>query len=515
MLLFCLTKYNVKFYNYRAKLFVLITIGGVLLMEKYYIHFTNGKDAVCDSGDFKVTGTKNMEFITSGKKMWGFNDTSRLYLTFDVKSNKSYNLAMHLMTSEAHSGHDLRLEVGINNHILISYTDIYDIANDLVITLQKGELNVGTNSITLDVTYNNGPKLYIDYVVIEEVSSFTSSYENPSQNSQLQEKSNQTLSRPSSNSIWMSNIYDDTPLAGVSIPGTHDSCAIRTGMFRSMWSCQDHSIREQLLVDIRVGLKGTSPNDLVTCHGSGFFSGVYEKLYLVFDAVTAFLNEHRSECVVMTLKIEDWADYSNRHDAGKRLLLSLLNRYRSFLYISDTCPNIGAVRGKIYLINRIDDSLNFGAPISIPDNTKGVMLEPVANRRFKVYVQDNYGFNLSPFSAHDIKWEAVKNEMDLRYDNYKKNNSTRNDMYLCYCNGFRLGFGVYVMKDILDYLGANTPPYTRPFLSPWMFFDYPFWEYRTNQYGYMNVVDAIIDLNYALFNPRYPKKYSCSEYDEL
>lgn len=46
------------------------------------------------------------------------------------------------------------------------------------------------------------------------------------------------------------------------------------------------------------------------------------------------------------------------------------------------------VRGKIVLLNRIDDSLDFGAPVSIPHNVAGTYLADSVNRQYRVYVQD-------------------------------------------------------------------------------------------------------------------------------
>lgn len=71
------------------------------------------------------------------------------------------------------------------------------------------------------------------------------------------------------------------------------------------------------------------------------------------------------------------------------------------------------------------------------------------------------------------------------------------------------------MKNIIDYLGKDLPNHGRPYFAPWLILDYPFWKYFTRPYGYMNVVDAIIDLNFAIYDHKFKNTYFCLEYFDL
>ena len=490
------------------------------MLEKNYIYFDRGSQAVEDSKDFTMGGTKNIDTECSSPKAWKFQSPSRLYLQFNAKSDTNYDLILGLTTQDQSASNDLIMEIGANDKTLWTYRNLQIVNSPMVLTIDKNEIHSGKNTITIDVRYSSSSPLYLSYAIIEEVY-YTDLSEDGAVTSVSEEgiENKDTVvskgehERPVHNCEWMKGITDMTPLAGISIPGTHNSAAINR-VFTTFWSCQDHSIKDQLLggirlLDIRIRVVGTRPEDLRTCHGKGFM-GEYEKLYKVFDAVKEFLEEYNTECVVMTLKVDDWANYKQKKADGKRLILELLNRYEAFLYKSARCPLMKEARGKIYLINRIDDTLDFGAPIGVPDNTKGEYLPATTNRQFRVYVQDNYDFNNGPDKARRDKFAVVRYAMYLRHTEFEKNPLTREDVYLCYCNGFRRGFGVYVMGNIINYYGSKLPLDGRPLIAPWMFFDYPFMTYKTDNYRLMNVIDCIIDLNYIGWGGlRYPKTYHC------
>lgn len=154
-------------------------------------------------------------------------------------------------------------------------------------------------------------------------------------------------------------------------------------------------------------------------------------------------------------------------------------------------------RGKIYLINRIDDSLDFGTPIDIPNNTKGSHLAPTRNRAFDVYVQDYYQLSLKPITACAAKYKVVKEAIDLRNSNY--NHEKDSQMHLCFCSAFRDGFGVYIMEDIINYI-ADLKKKKNLRVIPWMMFDYPFISYTAIfRYYNVNVVNAVIEVNYSSY----------------
>lgn len=476
--------------------------------EKYYIYFTEGEKEEAESDRFVVAGTKNIDKECASKK-WLLGSPSRIYFHLNATKDLSYNVALHFTADSASSNLDLTLTVGINDATVQTLEHLIIEDDTVILPISDKELRGNAvNTLSIDATYTSGSALYIDHAVVEEMYN--------TERTEKEAAAAGPYARPSSNCNWMNAIMSGTLLTSISIPGTHDSCAIRKGLFRSVFSCQDHTLTEQLhggirFLDIRVGLTGKQPTDLITCHESARH-GDYQKLYTAFDEVTSFLKAYPSECVIMSLKIDDWADYEKNHSAGLSLLVKLMEKYNSYFYKSPDCPNLGMVRGKIYLINRIDDTLRFGVPIDIPDDTEGSMLDATANRNFKVYVQDKYDFNFHlPIPSYIKKWKVVRATLDKR----TRESSRSSDMYLCYCNGFRRGCGVYVMGNVMNYLGESASLKGRPYYSPWMIFDYPFWTSLSLRYGWMNVVDAIIDLNFAYFGPRYPKTYHVYHFDGL
>lgn len=157
---------------------------------------------------------------------------------------------------------------------------------------------------------------------------------------------------------WMSVIKDDTSIADISMPGTHDAAATYVA-FGIKARCQDKTIPEQLncgarFLDIRLSVSGSKlklVHNFINCRkGSGFTS---PKLY--FDDVTKycieFLKNNPKECIVIFAK-EDFGSKDNFDD----LLLKYISKNPSMWYTENRIPNIGEVRGKIVLMNRFAKS---------------------------------------------------------------------------------------------------------------------------------------------------------------
>jgi hypothetical protein len=97
-------------------------------------------------------------------------------------------------------------------------------------------------------------------------------------------------------SIWMSKIADGTPISQLTIPGTHDSCAIS---MVPIAGCQDLSIADQLRLgiryfDIRGGWGDTNrSNEIVAHHGVMAIKvdnrGTYLPLRQVFQTMRDFV----------------------------------------------------------------------------------------------------------------------------------------------------------------------------------------------------------------------------------
>lgn len=164
---------------------------------------------------------------------------------------------------------------------------------------------------------------------------------------------------------WMSAIPDDTNLAALSIPGTHD-----TGAWRgTVWSrTQDLPLSEQLDSGVRfLDVRTRHYQDAFPIHHGA------EYLDLNFtDVVTdigAFLAENPAETVLMRMKkehteeentrsYEETLDHYIEEDPDTRDLLS------EHLWMpgqdADRVPDLGEVRGRIVIVQDFSASRDYG-----------------------------------------------------------------------------------------------------------------------------------------------------------
>lgn len=168
---------------------------------------------------------------------------------------------------------------------------------------------------------------------------------------------------------WMNDIPDDTYLSAITIPGTHDSAAEYIFPGYSL-KTQGMSVADQLTsgfryLDVRLAVENTKQGSRLgfvhgaaRCRESGFLFS--EQIYLeeVTDQIYAFLKAHPSETVLFCVKDEHKED-----DAGEfeQLLFNEINKNRSSWYITDSDPKLSQVRGKIVLLRRFTDALNYGS----------------------------------------------------------------------------------------------------------------------------------------------------------
>ncbi len=153
---------------------------------------------------------------------------------------------------------------------------------------------------------------------------------------------------------WMKNVDGSTPLTALSLPGSHDA-----GAFYSIGDvagkCQDLSIKEQLeagarFFDMRLQQRS---NVLNVVHGI-----VDQKLSWseVLSSFSSFLEKHESEALIVSVKKE--ADDTNSSTTFEEALKTSLSPYASIWDTSGSLPNrLDALRGKIFLISRYDDSM--------------------------------------------------------------------------------------------------------------------------------------------------------------
>lgn len=159
----------------------------------------------------------------------------------------------------------------------------------------------------------------------------------------------------------MQQLDDNTKITKLSIPGTHNSAACHTAL--PSVQCQGETVTEQLkngvrFLDIRAGKlflsEGDEAKDLQVIHGKfpvriPFPRKLKDTLQEVYD----FLEEHRSEVVIVSLKQEGSDDWNNDQDEfGNLIWDKYVNPNHDKWYLGTDIPRLGDARGKVLLFRR-------------------------------------------------------------------------------------------------------------------------------------------------------------------
>jgi Phosphatidylinositol-specific phospholipase C, X domain. len=188
---------------------------------------------------------------------------------------------------------------------------------------------------------------------------------------------------------WMARLPGNLPLSRLSIPGTHDSGSRHGG---DAIANQVMTIPQQLnagirYLDIRVR---HIDNAFAIHHGVKYQNLNFDD---VMKSVSAFLQQHRGETVVMRLR-EEYSPSNNTRSISETMDSYISTYQNTFLsdygYLYD--PTLNQVRGKVFIIW---------------DNFESTGRTPVASRRLNsIEMQDAWSLG----SNWDLygKWEKVK-----------------------------------------------------------------------------------------------------------
>lgn len=145
---------------------------------------------------------------------------------------------------------------------------------------------------------------------------------------------------------WMKLVQGDSQLSELSIPGSHDSCALYGGVYGR---CQTMSLREQLDAGVRfVDIRCRAIEDRFQIH----HGMIDQKITFaeVRDQCEAFLRANPSECVLMSVK-EEYVAKANTRSFGETFA-DYLKGHEAFWYLDKSVPTLEKARGKIVLIHR-------------------------------------------------------------------------------------------------------------------------------------------------------------------
>ena len=229
-------------------------------------------------------------------------------------------------------------------------------------------------------------------------------------------------------------------LGSLSIPGTHDSCALYGG---AQTETQTMSLSKQLaagirFLDIRPRLVGNQTgNTLPIYHGDGL-TGVSQNIDFtqVASLCVQFLQSNPKECILMLVKQE--GDPENPQDGATfdSAVAAVVNSHSSFFYTGTSLPLLGQVRGKIVLLRRYAAASGDTSPLGIDvtqwqddatfqmTTTAVTSTTPLTTTAATIYVQDEYQ------DTGGTKWDDVYDLLQQAQGDTNSNNFYLN--YLSY-----------------------------------------------------------------------------------
>lgn len=310
---------------------------------------------------------------------------------------------------------------------------------------------------------------------------------------------------------WLGNISGDIEVSKINLPGSHDSASISA--IPSWYQCQRSSITEQLargvrLLDVRIKFKHTSSGGvpgvaIMTCHGDILggedrSANEFQNFESLMDECKNFLVKNPLEFIAIILKVDDWSGFANATMDALNALAAVISKYPVYTggvtLAALKIPLLSAVRGKIYLFNRINDDLRLGVPISWSDNATGVYdnfstsrpSNARATRGFDVYVQDKYeGFG----NSFTVDTESVK--LALFSQVFKRPIDELCVNFGSFVNAAK--WPMDINEEVIDYIGTLQP---RPTKLGWCLSNFVTTNHSTNRYD-MSISDLIVSSNFS------------------
>ncbi|KAL0477161.1 1-phosphatidylinositol phosphodiesterase [Acrasis kona] len=192
---------------------------------------------------------------------------------------------------------------------------------------------------------------------------------------------------------WMSNLDNNRTIGSLSIPGTHNSCALYGGdsYFSNDKKCQDASLDDQLrdgirFFDIRLC---TNNGNLLLFHNDVYQEGDFSN---VCKTCQHFLAVHKTEFLIIRVKEEsDFKDPS-----FSKIFINHAEQHDIFT-IHGMHSKVGDVRGKVILLQDFNGS-------DIPFGEFYIKYIPTTQDRFK-YVN------------FEEKWNAICENFDSAQSN--------------------------------------------------------------------------------------------------
>jgi len=235
-----------------------------------------------------------------------------------------------------------------------------------------------------------------------------------------------------SNQDWMRGLPDDTSLAALSLPGTHDTLSLHGGDIAQTQENHGDSA-ETLTAQLDAGIRAIDirvrkvDNKFAVHHGTFYQNANFSD---VLAKTGAFLTAHPGETVVLRLKAECTGEIGSCTDENSDMdTAAIYDWYQQndpnghFLHnpADDGMPTLGAARGKIVL-GALQEAQ--GGLVS------GYGLSQFTDDNWGDYVQDEY--DVPGTGDIDDKWNHVREHWD------KTNSSDPGAMFLNFTSGSSL-----------------------------------------------------------------------------
>jgi len=245
-------------------------------------------------------------------------------------------------------------------------------------------------------------------------------------------------------SNWMSHVEGIKKLSELSIPGSHDTCALYEP-FPSTARCQTLALQQQLEAGVRfLDIRCRHVHDAFKIfHGSADQRQSFEE---VLFTCSAFLTNHPTECILMSIQQEYKPDGNTR--SFEQTFDVYVNASTNLWYLKDGIPTMDEARGKVVLFRRFPASM-------IP---KGIAASDWRdNTNFwighSLRIQDNY-----VVKDKQAKWDAVQALFkEIETGNRDGN---RDVLYLNFTSGYQPGlFGIPNINAVSDFINPKLSSY--------------------------------------------------------
>ncbi|MCD9146031.1 phosphatidylinositol-specific phospholipase C [Streptomyces albireticuli] len=148
---------------------------------------------------------------------------------------------------------------------------------------------------------------------------------------------------------WMSGIVDSASVTDISIPGSHESCAMHPGASLGFAQCQEKDIGWQLNHGIRyLDIRCRAIEGSFAIHHGPFYQ---EKMFGdVLEICNGFLKENPSETILMRIQ-QEYSEVSG--EDFQAIFRDYLDKrgWGSLFYVSNSFPKLGSARGKVILMS--------------------------------------------------------------------------------------------------------------------------------------------------------------------